>query len=153
VLRPQGCFAFNTAFYEGRRCERSGRFFGEWARRALEYAKGRAERRRESSRASTDSGRAGSAAFSNPWLSAREYRDLLEGGGFGILTLTERLVEMSRSSLEAIGSYAEYACTQLKGYPTDLAVEALVTTVAPALEVSGLSTVPRQWLEIVAIKG
>lgn len=153
VLRPQGVFAFNTAFYEGGRLEESERFFDTWLKQALRYVKRReAERGSEGAGVSSRKRGAAPVAFSNPGLSCPEYRALVEGGGFRILSVTERTLEMTRSGLEAIGSYAGFAAAQLAGYPVELACEALAGTVASTLEVLSLASVPRFWLEVIAVK-
>jgi ubiquinone/menaquinone biosynthesis C-methylase UbiE len=145
VLRPGGVFGFNTGFYEGARSEACERFSEEWTRQALRHAKQRARR--------TAAGRnGGAAAFTNAWLLPREYRQLLEAAGFRVSRLTERSVEMSRSNFEAIGAYAEFASMQLRGYPLEVATEALVSTVAPVMRNLGMSTVSRSWLELIAVK-
>jgi ubiquinone/menaquinone biosynthesis C-methylase UbiE len=145
TLRPGGVFAFNTRFYEGGDAEASERFTAEWSRQALRYAKQRGVRdpaRRHGA----------AAAFANPWLLPAEYRDLVESARFRVASVEERAVELSSSSFEAIGAYAEFASMQLPGYSLDLAREALVSTVAPALRALGLTGVTRSWLELIAVK-
>ena len=59
---------------------------------------------------------------------------------------------MTRSSFEAIGAYDGCAAALLSGFPVALASEALARSVAPVLQACGRETVPRQWLEMTAIK-
>jgi ubiquinone/menaquinone biosynthesis C-methylase UbiE len=152
VLRPRGVFAFNTAFYAGGRIEKTERFFDTWLKQALRYVKREAARRGEGTDVSSRKRGAGPVGFSNPELSSPEYRALVEGGGFRVLSITERALDMSRSSLEAIGGYAGFATAQLGGYPVELACEALSRMVGPTLEALGLTTVSRFWLEMIAVK-
>ncbi|HEY3121485.1 MAG TPA: class I SAM-dependent methyltransferase [Vicinamibacteria bacterium] len=151
VLRAGGVFAFNTAFYEGGRPDETERFYDEWLKLALRHVK-KKEHERGEARDRTPDRKTSTRAFSNPWLSPQEYRCLIEEGGLRIVSLTERRVETSRSFLEAIGSYAEFASAYLRRHPVELASEALASTVAPALDALGLVTVPRGWLEVIAVK-
>lgn len=145
VLREGAPFAFNTAFYEGGRCPESELFYETWLRHALRRVKQTPGARR--ARGTTPP-----ATFSNPELTPPEYRALVEQGGFHVTAVVERTVAMSRRNLETIGGYREFAAAQLAGYDVDLACEALVASVPSSLEAAGLETVPRSWLELVAIR-
>ena len=89
-------------------------------------------------------------AFSRPWLSPKQYVGALDQQGFEVETLHERTVPLGRTELEAIGGYAGLAAVLLSGYPVEVAAEALVAGVSPALESLGSDVVPRGWLECLA---
>jgi hypothetical protein len=59
---------------------------------------------------------------------------------------------MTRKSFEAIGAYAGLASVLFSGYPVDLASEALQETAGKALSIVNKKVVPRNWLEITAVK-
>ncbi len=149
-----GLFAFNTSFYAGAYLPGTERFYLQWVQEAVRYISGavRADVGQASvERGPRQRGRSG-PAFSNRWLSPNEYRGLLERHGFVVLHMTERTVPLTLHSLRAIGAYPGLASVLLSGYPVPLACEALTSAAEPALRASGLSAVPRGWLEISARK-
>jgi ubiquinone/menaquinone biosynthesis C-methylase UbiE len=153
VLRASGLFAFNTSFYAGTFLPGTERFYEEWVKEALKYIlRWDAEERRLGRPGVTRARGCGEASFSRRWPSPDEYAAVLERRGFAIRSVKQRTATMTRSSLEAIGAYEGCAAALLSGYPTALAGEALALSVAPVLEATGRQTVPRQWLEIAAVK-
>jgi ubiquinone/menaquinone biosynthesis C-methylase UbiE len=147
VLAPGGFFAFNTSFYSGTYLPGTERLYVQWVQRALEEVTEHA--RREGIRRTKGAGR---RAFSQPWLSRDEYRQLLENNGFEITAVRERTVELTRHSFETIGAYSGCASVVLSGWPVDLASAALQRAAGPTLDEAGVDAVPRQWLEMVATR-
>lgn len=150
VLRHGGRLAFNTSFYAGTFEPGTEAFYTEWIKQALLHI-GRVDaseraagllgvRRRKGS---------ASAAFSRPWLTVDEYADILAAHGIAVDSTTQRPVVMNARSFESVGAYAGLATVLLSGYPAQLACDALQRAVVPALEVTGLQTVRRRWLEVV----
>jgi ubiquinone/menaquinone biosynthesis C-methylase UbiE len=148
ILRPGGLLAFNTTFYEGARVAGTDKFYRDWMKRALTTLKRRSERTSNEAKPKSDSG----AAFSNPWLTADEYKALLLPGGFQIITLHEQTVSLSRENLEAIAVYSEFADAWMHRYPPEIACTSLREAVGPALVDQGIDCVPRNWLEVLAGK-
>ena len=148
VLVPGGFFAFNTSFYSGTYAPGTERLYVQWVQRALEDLTERA--RQEGIRRKKGKGR---RAFSQPWLSSDEYRQLLERAGFTVREVCERSVELTRHSFETIGAYSGCASVVLSGWPVDLASAALQRAAGPTFDEAGVDTVPRRWLEMIAFKG
>lgn len=153
VLRPGALFAFNSSFYAGTFVPGTERFYHDWVKEALRWIQDedralRARglpgipRRRE----------ARGGAFTNRWRTPAEWGALLEEAGFGEVRLSERIVPMTGESFEAVGAYAGMAEVLLSGYPVASASAALQAAVAPALRSMSMTTVPRNWLEVVAVR-
>ena len=154
VLRAGGLFAFNTSFYAGTFLPGTERFYEEWVKEAVKYVLRKdAEERSQGRPGLTRTRGRGDAPFSRRWPSPDEYAASLERHGFTIRSVNRRTAIMTRSSFEAIGAYEGCAAALLSGFPAALASEALARSVAPVLEATGRQTVPRQWLEIAAVKG
>ena len=153
VLRPGGLFAFNTSFYAGTFLPGTERFYEEWVKEALKYVLRRdAEERSQGRPGLTRARGRGEAPFLRRWPSPDEYAAAVTGHGFAVKSVNRRTAIMTRSSFEAIGAYEGCASALLNGYPVALASEALARSVAPVLESTGRQTVPRQWLEIIAVR-
>ncbi|HYS78141.1 MAG TPA: class I SAM-dependent methyltransferase [Candidatus Dormibacteraeota bacterium] len=154
VLRPGGLFAFNTSFYAGTFVPGTERFYEEWVKEAFRFllARDAEERRQGRPGLSRTRGRRGEAPFSRRWPSPAEYSGTLEAHGFAVRSHHLRTALMTWSSFEAIGAYEGCAAALLGGYPVALASEALARSAAPVLQACGRETVPRQWLEMTAIR-
>ncbi|HEV8701729.1 MAG TPA: class I SAM-dependent methyltransferase [Candidatus Polarisedimenticolia bacterium] len=153
VLRPGGLFAFNTSFFAGTFLPGTERFYEEWVKEALKYVLRRdAEERSQGRPGLTRARGRGDAPFLRRWPSPDEYTAALTGRGFAIRSVNRRTAVMTRSSFEAIGAYAGCAGALLSGFPVPLASEALARSVAPVLEATGRQTVPRLWLEVIAVR-
>ena len=153
VLRPGGLFAFNTSFYAGTFLPGTERFYEEWVKEAVKYILRRDAEERGQGRAGISRTRGrGEATFSRRWPSPAEYAGTLERHAFTVWSIRERTALMTRSSFEAIGAYEGCAAALLSGFPVALAGEALARSAAPALRACGRESVPRQWLEMTAIK-
>jgi len=153
VLRPGGLFAFNTSFYAGTFLPGTERFYEEWVKEAVKFILRRdAEDRRQGRPSITRTRGRGETPFSRHWPSPAEYEGTLETHAFEIRSVRQRTALMTRSSFEAIGAYDGCAAALLSGFPVALAAEALARSVAPVLQTCGRETVPRQWLEMTAIK-
>jgi ubiquinone/menaquinone biosynthesis C-methylase UbiE len=153
VLRPGAIFAFNSSFYAGTFAPGTERFYHDWVKEALRWIQ-------EEDRALRARGLPGiprrrearGGAFTNRWRTPAEWGALLEEAGFEKARLSERLVPMTGESFEAVGAYAGMAEVLLSGYPVASASAALQAAVAPALRSMSLTTVPRNWLEVVAVR-
>ncbi|MEK6675820.1 MAG: methyltransferase domain-containing protein [Planctomycetota bacterium] len=153
MLVPGGSFAFNSSFYAGSQAPGTDHFYQLWWKGASQFiiqrdaelrAQGKPGLKRERGKAPR--------AFSSLWPSADEWHGLLKQTGFTIHATHERTVMMTQRGLETIGSYSGLAKLMVSGYPVEIASEALVAAVAPAMKESGFDSVPRLWLEVVARK-
>jgi hypothetical protein len=88
------------------------------------------------------------------WLPASGYRELIECAGFKIVEMRERRVLLSQASVRAISSYAEFAKGALHATDQDAeeAALSLQATVQQTFRDLKMKYLPRNWLEIIAVK-
>ncbi|MCP5195235.1 MAG: class I SAM-dependent methyltransferase [Gammaproteobacteria bacterium] len=153
ILKPGGIFGFNSAFYAGTFPEGTHQFYTEWLKQTTTYIQTLSERLQAAGqppiRRIRDKHR---KAFRNRWYSPAEWSALLEQQGFQVTDQNERVVLLNGRCFAAIGAYAGFAEVLLQGYPVDAATEALQSTAHSALAALNITTVPRNWLEMWAIK-
>jgi ubiquinone/menaquinone biosynthesis C-methylase UbiE len=153
VLRPGAIFTFNSSFYAGTMPKDSEKFHHEWIKQALAFVNLKDEESRKQGLGGIPRKRGTvRRAFSKKWLSVEEWTGLLESQGFEIRRVYERVVLLNQRCFETIGAYAGLASVLLSGYPVKLASEALQVTVGPSLGAVNMEVVPRNWLEVTAIK-
>ncbi len=153
VLRPGGFLAFNSSFYAGTMPAGTEKFHHEWVKQAVSHLVRRDLELRKAGGPGIPRKRGTvPGAFSHKWPSPDEWRERLERHGFRISSLQERQVDMTRRNFECIGAYGGFAKVVLSGFPVEEASAALQATAGPALAESGLGTVPRLWLEVIATK-
>ncbi|HRC72507.1 MAG TPA: class I SAM-dependent methyltransferase [Candidatus Competibacter sp.] len=153
VLEPGGLFGFNSAFYAGTFPEGTHQFYVGWLNEAVRHIQTLSDRLQAEGqppiRRVRDKNR---KAFRNRWHSTAEWVALLERQGFQVNDLNERVVMLDGHCFAAIGAYAGFAEVLLNGYPVETAATALQKTAHTALAATGVSAVPRNWLELWAIK-
>jgi ubiquinone/menaquinone biosynthesis C-methylase UbiE len=143
ALHERGLFAFNSTFFEGAQAPDTMPFYVMWVRRAMRiFRDEHPEMRREKEE----------RAQARIQLSADEYRQLLAEGGFDVRTMELCPVEMPLEGFQAISEYELFARGALPGVPLSLAVDCLRRGAAEAFRELKLSTVPRNWLQVVAVK-
>jgi ubiquinone/menaquinone biosynthesis C-methylase UbiE len=143
VLRPGGLFAFNTTFYSGAYPEESRPFYLAWMRRAIAALNQRLPERVKSERVQA-----------MEWLGAEGYQRLVECHGFRVIEVRERRVRATQAAVRAISSYKEFAKGALRATDEDAeeASKALQATLQATFRQLHMRTLPRNWLEIVALK-
>jgi ubiquinone/menaquinone biosynthesis C-methylase UbiE len=143
VLHDGGLLAVNTTFYDGAYPEESKPFYGRWMRRAIAEVNRRLPQRDKSEKAQA-----------MDWLPAAGYRELLEKAGFKVVEMRERRVLLSQAAVRAISSYKEFAKGALHATDEDAeeAATALQVTVRQTFRDLKMKYLPRNWLEIVAVK-
>jgi ubiquinone/menaquinone biosynthesis C-methylase UbiE len=143
VLKPGGLFAMNTTFYDGAYPEESKPFYGRWIRRSIVEINQRLPHRDK-----------GEKVQAMEFLTADNYRDLLNDAGFKILESRERRVLLSQAAVRAISSYKDFAMGALHATEADAeeAAKALQATVRQTFHDLKMKYLPRTWLEIVAVK-
>ncbi len=143
VLRCGGVLGVNSAFYGGAYPTDSRPFYGRWIRRAVAEMNRSLPQRTKAA-----------AAQARRWLSPGEYEDLIVGAGFRIREMRERRMLLGPAALCAISSYKEFAMGALHAVEEDAreACRALQSTVEQALLDVGLTYLPHNWLEIIAVK-
>jgi ubiquinone/menaquinone biosynthesis C-methylase UbiE len=143
VLKPGGLFAMNTTFYDGAYPEESKPFYGRWIRRSIVEINQRLPHRDK-----------GEKVQAMEFLTADDYRGLVNDAGFEILESRERRVMLSQAAVRAISSYKDFAMGALHATEEDAeeAAKALQATVRQTFHDLQMKYLPRTWLEIVAVK-
>ena len=143
VLKPGGLFAMNTTFYDGAYPEESKPFYGRWIRRSIVEINQRLPKRDK-----------GEKVQAMEFLTADNYRDLINDAGFKILESRERRVLLSQAAVRAISSYKDFAMGALHATEEDAeeAAKALQATVKQTFHDLQMKYLPRTWLEIIAVK-
>ena len=140
VLKRGGVLAFNTTFFNGAYVEGTTGFWRGWVVRAVQVL-------RERGIQVQHQGKATARAF----LSADEYATLCVQEGFIKPTVELVRVEMTPESLEDIGRFSLFIEGALPGVPLEQGAEALREGLRRALDETGFATVPRNWLECMAV--
>jgi SAM-dependent methyltransferase len=154
VLRPGGRFGFNSAFYAGSMPKGTDRIYMDWLRLAAEDLERLSRERVAQGQAPIVRRRGTTAgAFKARWLSPAEWSTLLEGAGLRPIDQGERVVPLDARCLALVGGYGGMAEVLLTGYPVEEAAGALERAAAEAMALSHAATVPRNYLEIWAVKG
>jgi ubiquinone/menaquinone biosynthesis C-methylase UbiE len=140
VLKRGGVLAFNTTFFHGAYVEGTTSFWRRWVVRAVQVLRERGVAVRHEAKATA-----------RAFLSADEYATLCVQEGFRQPTVELLRVEMTPQSLEDIGRFSLFIEGALPGVPLEQGAEALKEGLRRALDETGLSTIPRNWLECVAV--
>jgi ubiquinone/menaquinone biosynthesis C-methylase UbiE len=143
VLRPGGVLVVNSTFYDGAYPEESKPFYSRWIRRAIVEINERLPQRKKSG-----------AAQAMEFLPAKVYLDLIGKAGFKVVETRARRVLLSQAAVRAISSYKEFAKGALHAADDDAdeASLALQATVRQTFHDLKMKYLPRNWLEIIAVK-
>jgi ubiquinone/menaquinone biosynthesis C-methylase UbiE len=144
ILAPKGIFACNSAFYEGTYVPGTERFYRLWTRRAIGWLKQEHPDVHVSREAK---------AMAMQWLTPEEYIDCLKQSGFINVETYKPDVAMSLDAWRDLGQYWLFIEGALPGIPLAFGAAALAAAVYQAGNESGMTEVPRTWLQIVATKG
>jgi ubiquinone/menaquinone biosynthesis C-methylase UbiE len=153
VLRPGGQFTFNSVFYVGTYVEGSEPVFTEWMKQATyvldelnaeRAARGEAPVKRVRGK--------GGKAFRKDWLSKDGWAAALAEAGIEVTYKGDRNVPISAEGLGLVGAYGGLAEVLMSGYPVDVASHCLMEAAPRAFDKLGIAEVPRNWLEIRAVK-
>jgi len=144
ILAPGGILACNSAFYNGTNPEETTRFSRLWIRRAVGWLRKEHPEVHLSREAKP---------IAMQWLTPEEYVSLLKLGGFGRVDLNQDKGMMSLDGLRDLGHYWLFIEGALPGAPLAIGAAALGVAVYQAAQELDMTTVPRLWLQIVAVKG
>ncbi len=144
ILAPGGIFACNSAFYDGTNLEETIRYSRLWIRRAVGWLRKEHPEVHLSREAKP---------IAMQWLTPEEYVSLLKLSGFGRVDMNQEKVIMSLDGLRDLGRYWLFIEGALPGAPLAIGADALGISAYQAGQELGMTTVPRLWLQIVAIKG
>jgi ubiquinone/menaquinone biosynthesis C-methylase UbiE len=139
ALNDSGVLAFNTAYYHGCYVPGTERFYKLWMLRARQQLKQETGMRPE--KPTTEA---------MHWLTADQYRALLERHGFVVEDMHAEEAQLSLESWQDISQYSEFANGALPGVPVEVAVPVLKQSAAQALHELGVTEIARNWLQVVA---
>ncbi len=141
-LNPGGKFAFNTSFYEGGQVPESMTFYRKWmfkSARTLRREHGLSPQKSEK-------------VESRKHLSAAQYRELLERNGFRVIRIEEDTVLVPIEGWLDISTFEDFIAGTLPGVPLKEASESLQKGVHQTFEEMNIDHVPRNWLDVVAVR-
>jgi ubiquinone/menaquinone biosynthesis C-methylase UbiE len=143
ILRPQGIFACNSAFYQGTYVVGTEKFYHLWTRRAMGWLR----KEHPAVRVSRDA-----KAMAMQWLAPGEYADLLKQSGFKQVEIVQADTVIPLDAWRDLSQYWLFIEGALPGVPLALAARALETAVYQAGQELHLNEVARTWLQMVATK-
>ena len=143
ILKDEGVFAFNTAFFKGAVPQETEHFYRKWMMKSLRSLRAeygiypKTEKEKVESRIQ---------------LTPEEYETLLENNGF---TVNEKVLLPTPMTLDGfltISEYEEFVDGAMPGVPLEKGRKALKTGARLSFEELNLTSVSRNWLTIVASK-
>jgi ubiquinone/menaquinone biosynthesis C-methylase UbiE len=140
VLRRGGVLAFNTTFFNGAYVDGTSGFWRRWVVRAVQVLRERGIEVRHAAKATA-----------RAFLTPDEYAALCVQEGFNRPTIELLRVELPPESLDDIGHFSLFIEGALPGVPLAEGAAALREGLQRALDETGLTGVPRNWLECVAV--
>ncbi len=142
TLKPGGKLAFNTTFYNGSLPQETHIFYRKWMLKANRFL--RREYGLTPSKAEKVEAR--------KQLTPDEYRMLLEKQGFDIVHQKIDTVEFTRDGFLDISTFSDFIEGSLPGVPFKEASTALQAGVNQAFEEMKVDWLPRNWLDVVAVR-
>ncbi|MFQ5860340.1 MAG: class I SAM-dependent methyltransferase [Dehalococcoidia bacterium] len=141
TLLPGGVFAFNTSFFQHVQLPETEQFLRRWMYRAIRILK-----RKYNLMPRADKVEA------RKQLSAEQYRELLQHHGFRIVSEEVSPVAVPLHGWLDISRYSDFVQGALPGVPLKPASEALRRAAREVYRELSLTSVPRNWLSMVAVK-
>lgn len=141
ALTPGGVLAFNTTFYEGAYVAGSQPFYYALMRQSLAWLRAHHPEVRVAHHGKVTA---------RQWLSAQDYRDLVSRQGLDMILLEEQPVEFSLRAVQDIGRYSLFIEGTLPGVPWPIGAEAIGAAATQAFADLQLTSVPRNWLQVIA---
>ena len=142
ALRTGGKFAFNTSFYEGGQHEESSAFYSKWMFKAFRIL--RKEYGLKPNRAVK--------VESRRQLTPEEYSNLLERNGLTILKQKVDTVQVPIEGWLDISTFSDFIEGTMPGVPMNEASAALQEGRRQTYLELNVTHVPRNWLDIIAVK-
>src|SRR5438876_8167882 len=139
TLKKDGVFAFNTTFFNGAYVEGTGAFWRRWIVRAVQALRERGLDIHHSEH-----------AVARQFLTPQEYSELCVQSGFAPPSVDLVRIEMTAESIRDIGRFSLVVEGALPGVPLEEGSKALEKGLERAMDETGVSSVPRNWLECVA---
>jgi ubiquinone/menaquinone biosynthesis C-methylase UbiE len=142
TLKPGGKLAFNTTFFEGAHLPETRMFYRKWMMKAVRFL------RKEYGLRPAKSDK----VQARRQLAPEEYRELLEGHGFRVARQEIATVQFTRDGFLDISTFEDFIEGTLPGVPLDKASAALKAGVTQTFEELDIEYVPRNWLDVVAVR-
>ena len=142
TLKPGGKFAFNTSFFEGGQPPESGPFYRKWMLKATRIL------RREYGLTSDRSKK----VESRKHLTPEEYGSLMQRHGLWVIKQEIDLVQVPLEGWLDISDFEDFITGIMPGVPLDKASAALKEGVIETFREMKIEFVPRNWLDVVAVR-
>ena len=142
ALKPGGKFVFNTSFYDGGQPEDSLLFYRKWMFKSLRALRRDYQLRPDSSQ----------KVESRKQLTPAEYVEILESNGFKVLQQVEDRVQVPIAGWLDISEFEDFIQGTMPGVDMQAASDSLKKGVQSAFEEMKVSTIPRNWMRVVAVK-
>lgn len=142
TLRPGGSFVFNTSFFDGAHQPGSETFYRRWMMKAIRGLHNDHKLRPNKEQ----------KVEARKPLTPEDYKDLLAENGFKIKSKNVHTVEVPIQGWVTISQFEDFIAGALPGVPLDKASSSLINAVKDTFEELSLTVVPRNWLEVVAVK-
>lgn len=154
VLRPGGCLTFNSVFYAGTFVPGTEHIWTEFLKEAVIVLGEMNASRRAAGQPPVPRLRGTSkrAFKQTEWLDAAGWGAALTDAGLRVTTSGERPVPISMPGLQAISAYGGLAEVLMSGYPVEISAVCLQVGIARAFAALGITEVPRNWLEVSAVR-
>ncbi len=141
ALKPGGSFAFNSTFYSGSIVPETEPFYRRWMMRALRLLK-------STHGLSPDK----TKVVARQQLTADEYKDLLGRAGFVVKRERVNAIEVPIEGWLDICAFSDFVAGALPGIQLETASSVLREAIRDTFREMELTFVPRNWLEVVAVR-
>lgn len=141
-LKPGGKFVFNTSFYAGEHPEETLLFYRKWmfkAARILRREYGLSPSRSEKVQARKQ-------------LTIEQYKELLENHGLQVIKQEIDTVNVPIDGWLDISEFEDFIEGTMPGVPLDKASASLKKGIHESFEELNITYVPRNWLDVVAVR-
>ena len=141
-LKTDGIFVFNTSFFEGSHPPETHTFYRKWMIRSLRVLKNEYGLSPDKS----------AKVESRKQLSPEEYISILENAGFSVVVKDIQRIEVPQDGYQHISGFSDWIVGFLPGVPLDKGCDVLQKSLKDVWDDMKLSSVPRLWLSISAVK-
>jgi len=142
TLKPGGKLVFNTSFFDGAHPPETILFARKWMMRASRILRNEYGLTPDKSE----------KVESRKQLTVADYNNLLENNGFRIAKQEISKVQVPMEGWQDISGFEDFINGVMPGVPLDKASAALKAGVAHVFKDMGVDSVPRNWLDVVAVR-
>ena len=141
-LKSDGIFVFNTSFFAGSHPPETHTFYKKWMIRSLRVLKNEYGLSPDKS----------TKVESRKQLTPEEYVSILENAGFNVVVKDIQRIEVPQDGYHHISGFSDWIEGILPGVPLAKACDVLQKSLKDVWDDMKLSSVPRLWLSISAVK-